>query len=135
MHIDLAIELLKAILSTRESYHFRQQANRTGESRKTLVSFLSKLYLPETEDVEDWKTKSLIILINAIKNVSIGKTKTVAKNQKRPFAEAASRNALLRFETSVSKRYSSQLEGFDEDTFRGDGREQVTELFGFVDDV
>lgn len=57
--------------------------------------------------------------------------------QKRPLADASSRNALARFDTAIQKKYPEILNGFNEDTFRGVGeeREDVRELFGFIDDV
>jgi hypothetical protein len=33
------------------------------------------------------------------------------------------------------KRYPGELEGFNEDVWRADEREEVRELFGFIDDV
>lgn len=56
-------------------------------------------------------------------------------DQKRPFGDAASRNGLKRFGTAFQKKYFEQLEGFDEDTFRGEEREEVAALFAFIDDV
>lgn len=58
-----------------------------------------------------------------------------ADNQKRPVADAASRNAIVRFEGAIQKRFRDQLEGYDQDTFRGDENEEVVGLFGFIDDV
>jgi hypothetical protein len=40
-----------------------------------------------------------------------------------------------RFELAVQKRFPDQLEGYNQDTFRGEELEEVVELFGFIDDV
>ena len=56
-------------------------------------------------------------------------------HQKRPFADAASRNALNRFDTSLLKKYPTELEGFDEDIFRGENNDEVKALFDFIDDM
>jgi len=50
-------------------------------------------------------------------------------------ADAASRNSIVRFEGAVQKRFPDQLEGYDQDKFRGEENEAVIELFGFIDDV
>lgn len=91
--------------------------------RKTLVGFLGKLNLPESFETDAWKTKAAFQLIGAVK-------------QKRPLPDTMSRNALSRFEASLVKRYP-ELEGYDEEVFRGEGaeHEETQELFGFIDDV
>ncbi|WWD20683.1 hypothetical protein CI109_105159 [Kwoniella shandongensis] len=113
VHLDLSEIVLRSLLT-----------ETSKESRKALVSFLSKLYLPEAEEAETYKVKSLIALINAIRS-------------KRPFGDAASRNALTKFESVLLKKWPAELEGFDEDAFRSEGAErtEVEELFGFIDDV
>jgi condensin complex subunit 3 len=58
-----------------------------------------------------------------------------ADDQKRPVADAASRNAIVRFEGAIQKRFPDQLEGYNQDTFRAQENEEVVELFGFIDDV
>lgn len=55
--------------------------------------------------------------------------------QKCPLAEASSRNALGRFDGVIQKKFPDILDGYSEDTFRAEEREEVTELFGFIDDV
>ncbi|KAK8850500.1 hypothetical protein IAR55_004418 [Kwoniella newhampshirensis] len=113
VHFDLASVVLKAVLT-----------ETSKESRKALISFLSKLNLPEAEEVDSYKVKSLIALVAAIRS-------------KRPFHDAASRNALTKFESVLLKKWPGELEGFDEDAFRTEGgeRREVEELFGFIDDV
>ena len=55
--------------------------------------------------------------------------------QKCPFADAASRNSLTRFDLGLLKKYKSELDGFDMAAFRSDEKETVKELFGFIDDM
>lgn len=111
---------------------WEQLTNGIGESRKALVSLLSKLTLPDAENdsieatTQNWKLKSLMSLVAAIRS-------------KRPFSDASSRNALNKFDSALLKRWPDELEGFDEDAFRGEaeaeGGQEVQELFGFIDDV
>ncbi|WVR08557.1 hypothetical protein IAU60_005612 [Kwoniella sp. DSM 27419] len=115
VHLDLATEMLRSILS-----------ETSKDMRKALVSFLSKLNLPDSEDssVVPYKLKSLLVLTSAVRS-------------KRPFGDTASKNALVKFDATLMKRWPELLEGFDEDAFRAEGAEQaeVEELFDFVDDV
>ncbi|WVQ95614.1 hypothetical protein IAU59_002712 [Kwoniella sp. CBS 9459] len=115
VHLDLAIEILKSILTETSS-----------QMRKALASFLSKLNLPEPEDntVELYKLRSLLTLTAAIRS-------------KRPFGDSTSKNALLKLDGVLLKRWPDQLEGFDEDAFRAEGEENkaVEELFGLIDDT
>lgn len=95
----------------------------TDDVRKALAGFLSKLNLPESDQADVWKTKAIHQLILSLK-------------EKRPVSDAASRNAIIRFEASLIKRYP-ELEAYDEDAFRAEGEdhEETSELFGFIDDV
>ncbi|OCF43623.1 condensin complex subunit 3 [Kwoniella heveanensis CBS 569] len=115
VHLDLAIEVLKAILTETSS-----------PMRKALASFLSKLNLPEPEDnaAETYKLKSLLAL-------------TAAVRAKRPFGDSMSKNALVKLDGVLLKKWPEQLEGFDEDAFRAEGEENkaVEELFGLIDDT
>ena len=58
-------------------------------------------------------------------------------DQKRPFSDLASKNAVNRFDTALTKRYPELLQDFDDDAFRGEGESipEIAELFGFIDDV
>jgi hypothetical protein len=91
--------------------------------RKTLVGFLSKLNLPDNSEAYTWHTKAAYQLIASLK-------------EKRPFSDAAPRNALVRFEAVLVKAFP-ELKGYDEETFRAEGAEEerTAELFGFIDDV
>lgn len=41
-----------------------------GEMRKALLSFLSKLNLPEPEDIEPWKAQLVVYLVSNVRSVS-----------------------------------------------------------------
>ncbi|WVW80873.1 hypothetical protein I302_102863 [Kwoniella bestiolae CBS 10118] len=114
IHLDLAEQIFRSLLT-----------ETSKDMRKALVSFLSKLNLPEADDssVQSWRLKSLMALIQAIR-------------AKRPFGDASSKNALAKFEGVLLKRYT-ELEEYDEDAFRGEGgeNERIEELWGFIDDV
>jgi hypothetical protein len=43
------------------------------DSRKTLVSFLGKLNLPESEETEAWKIQAVAVLVASIRSVSFGR--------------------------------------------------------------
>jgi hypothetical protein len=49
--------------------------------------------------------------------------------------DAASKNALNKFDGVLLKKYPAELEGFNEDLWRSEEREEVRELYGFIDDV
>lgn len=78
LHLDLGIQVLKALLtetsSTSSLYintnHSFPADRSVEEVRKALASFLSKLNLPEPEDVEAWQVKSLQQLVLSIPTVS-----------------------------------------------------------------
>ena len=50
-------------------------------------------------------------------------------------ADASSRNAIVRFEGVVQKRFPEILEGYNQDKFRSEENEEVVDLFGYIDDV
>lgn len=59
VHLDLALELLKALLT-----------ETSRDVRKTIATFFSKLNLPDSADVDTWKTKAVYQLLLSIKEVS-----------------------------------------------------------------
>jgi hypothetical protein len=59
MHLDLAIVLLKLLLTETER-----------DIRKAAVGYFSKLSLPEDGQADAWKTKAALTLFNAVKDVS-----------------------------------------------------------------
>jgi condensin complex subunit 3 len=50
-------------------------------------------------------------------------------------ADASSRNAIVRFEGAIQKRYPDIIESYNQETFRAEEREEVSDLFGFIDDM
>ncbi|KZT61424.1 hypothetical protein CALCODRAFT_506217 [Calocera cornea HHB12733] len=104
IHIDVAIELLKYLLNATDK-----------DERKTICQLLSKLHLPEHAD--DDKVKSLGLLIWGFKT-------------RRPVKDTASRNALVRFQSAINKKYSEQLAGMDEAAYR-----ELKSLKELFDDV
>lgn len=50
-------------------------------------------------------------------------------------SETASRNALVKFDAVLLKRYPEQLEGFADETFGEDEREAVQAVVALVDSV
>ncbi|OCF54753.1 condensin complex subunit 3 [Kwoniella mangroviensis CBS 10435] len=114
IHLDLAEQILESLLT-----------ETSKEMRKALLSFLSKLNLPESDDdtVESWRLKSQLAFIHAIR-------------AKRPFGDALSKNALVRYEGVLLKRYP-ELEEYSEDGFRNEAseNEKIEEIWGFIDDV
>ncbi|KAK4686707.1 condensin complex subunit 3, partial [Tremellales sp. Uapishka_1] len=111
VHLDLAAEVLKVILE-----------ETSKETRKTVVALLGKLNLPELDETEDWKVYSVILLIAAIQD-------------KRPLADATSKNALSKFQAGINKKYATIVESFDEEAFRADERAEIQELCEIVDEV
>lgn len=107
--------------------------------RKALVSFLGKLNLPESEDVQDWTIKATSYLIDSIRSVSPLMSSIpilpAEYGQKCPLSDAVSRNALNKFDAVVLKKYAGVLEGFDHEAFRDDEREEVQHLIAYVDDM
>lgn len=60
LHLDLAIELLKLLLTEKER-----------DVRKTITGFFAKLSLPEDGQADTWKTKAVYQLIQSVKEVSL----------------------------------------------------------------
>ncbi len=106
------------------------------EDKRVLTQMLSKLYLPET--VDDDKVRTLKLLIYSVQTVrvsSITKSKVIywSTNQRRPLRDAIGNNALRKFDTSVSKKFEKQLEGFSEEEYRK--LAELKDLFEFLDDM
>lgn len=84
-----------------------------------------------------------MLLLSNIRSVSVGPRFSARhltglpahSMQKRPLADAASRNALNRFDAAMLKKYPTELEGFDEEAFAAEEREEIKELVAFVDAV
>ena len=54
-------------------------------------------------------------------------------DQKRPLSETSSRNALVKFDALLLKRFPEQLDGFDEGNFAEHEREDVKEIVELVE--
>lgn len=76
VHLDLAVEVLKGMLSEQRTLSYNNYAPSgelklvLGDVRKALVTFLSKLNLPDGEETKGWKIKSVMFLVTAARNVS-----------------------------------------------------------------
>jgi hypothetical protein len=105
--------------------------------RKTITALLSKLYLPD--QVETPRLQAMVVLIRNIASVCVYQRKNDCTcwhntifSQRRPLADAASRNALSRFEKSLTKHYPEQLEeAIDEDALRQ--IEALESVWGVID--
>jgi condensin complex subunit 3 len=54
-------------------------------------------------------------------------------HQRRPLRDAVSKNALIKFEATLGKKFAAQLEGFSEEEYRK--LEELQDLFKFLDDM
>lgn len=107
IQVDIACDIIKSAI------HITDR-----ETKKVFLSLLSKLHMPD--EIETVKLYSLTLLVRAI-------------IEKRPPADAASRNALTKFSASLTKKYPEQMEGFSEDALRGEVEYQ--EELDFIDDI
>ncbi|KAI0363430.1 ARM repeat-containing protein [Pilatotrama ljubarskyi] len=108
IHLDLATDIVKALFSV----------DYDKEDKKALCQMLGKLYLPD--EVDDDKVRILKLLLSNLRS-------------RRPPRDTAAKNALLKFDAALSKKYERQLENFSEDEFRK--LEELRELFEFLDDI
>ncbi|KAI0777818.1 nuclear condensing complex subunit [Trametes elegans] len=126
IHLDFAIDIVKALFSADyDSENFlagvvatRSQAISAEDDKKALCQMFSKLYLPEEAD--DDKVRLLKLLLTNLRT-------------RRPPRDTAAKNALIKFDAALSKKYEKQLENFSEDEFRK--LEELRELFDFLDDI
>ncbi|TBU47907.1 nuclear condensing complex subunit [Dichomitus squalens] len=108
IHLDLAHDILKALFSIKYS----------KEDKKALYQVLGKLYLPDEVDAD--KVRILKLLVDNLRT-------------RRPPRDTAGKNALIKFDSALAKRYEKQLENFSEDEFRK--LEELKDLFEFLDDI
>lgn len=98
---------------------------------------LGKLYLPD--EVDDDKVRVLKLLLTNLRSVrsrrkeACGSFVMLMVIQRRPPRDTAAKNALVKFDAALSKKYERQLENFSEDEFRK--LEELRELFDFLDDI
>ncbi|KAJ9118074.1 hypothetical protein QFC24_006346 [Naganishia onofrii] len=107
VHLDLAIEVARA------AYRHEDK-----DYRKLLVSMLGKLRLPDTPH-KNHKVQELAITLRYLVS-------------RHPMGDAASRNALTRFDNNLRKKYSEILADLDEEELRIN--EQLKPLWDFIDD-
>ncbi|RDX45406.1 hypothetical protein OH76DRAFT_1420865 [Lentinus brumalis] len=108
MHINLAHDILKALFS----------ADYDKEERKVLIQMLGKLTLPE--EVDDDKVRVLKLLVTNLRT-------------RRPPRDTTAKNALAKFDATITKKYEKQLENFSDEELRK--LEELKELFEFLDDI
>ncbi|KAG2136706.1 nuclear condensing complex subunit [Suillus clintonianus] len=108
IHIDLASDIARALFDDRM----------IKEDKKVLYQVLGRLYLPDK--VDDDKIRTLKLLLHNL-------------NSRRPIRDTAAKNALAKFDAAISKRYSEQLESFNEEDYRQ--LEYLKDLFEFLDDI
>ncbi|EJU03066.1 ARM repeat-containing protein [Dacryopinax primogenitus] len=104
VHVDVAIDLLKYLLDASDK-----------DERKAICQLLNKLHFPE--QVDDDKIRSIGLLIWGVKT-------------RRPLKDTTSRNAFVRFQNAMNKKYSEQLTGMDEAAYR-----ELASLKELFDDV
>ncbi|KAI0366103.1 hypothetical protein BV20DRAFT_692146 [Pilatotrama ljubarskyi] len=108
IHLDLATDIVKALFSV----------DYDKEDKKALCQMLGTLYLPD--EVDDDKVLILKLLLSNLRS-------------RRPPRDTAAKNALLKFDAALSKKYERQLENFSENEFRK--LQELRELFEFLDDI
>ncbi|CAL1698734.1 unnamed protein product [Somion occarium] len=108
IHIDLATDIVKELFDD----------DMRKDDRKALCLLLGKLYIPDT--IDDDKIRTLKLLMHNIR-------------ARRPLRDLASKNAFVKFETAISKKFEKQLEDFNEEEYRK--LEHLQELFEFLDDI
>ncbi|KAI5479984.1 condensin complex subunit 3 [Pseudohyphozyma bogoriensis] len=92
IHFDLAVQMVKLLFTQEQK-----------DERKLLCQLLPKLYIPD--EIDELKIKSLLTLIASLK-------------LNRPLADTVSKNALVRFETSLTKAFGEKLDALTEDQIK-----------------
>ncbi|KAF8548047.1 hypothetical protein OG21DRAFT_1489698 [Imleria badia] len=108
VHLDLAEDILKALFN----------GDMPKDDKKVLCQILERVYLPET--VDDDKIRTLKLLVHNVFT-------------RRPIRDVSARNALTKFDASISKKYADKLVGFSEEEYRR--LEHLEALFAFLDDI
>ena len=95
------------------------------------------LHLPET--VDDDKIRTLRLLVHNIFTVS-SRSRFLDPSlipmfarQRRPIRDISARNALTKFDATISKKYADKLSNFSEEEYRQ--LEQLEALFTFLHDI
>ncbi|KAG9310046.1 hypothetical protein JVU11DRAFT_10089 [Chiua virens] len=108
VHLDFAEDILRAL--------FKDDLEK--EDRKVLCQVFGRLHLPETVDDDKIRTAKLLVY-----NVFT----------RRPIRDVSARNALSKFDATISKKYAEKLADFSEEEYRR--LKQLDELFKFLDDI
>jgi condensin complex subunit 3 len=143
VHLELAEDILKALfnddMESASCLVWCGDVTYDGdveEDKKVLCQVLGRLHLPET--VDDDKIRTLKLLVHNVFTVlflSCARfpTDPVPRVQRRPIRDVSARNALSKFDTTISKKYADKLAGFSEEDYRR--LEQLDALFRFLDDI
>ncbi|KAH8914244.1 hypothetical protein BT69DRAFT_1233008 [Atractiella rhizophila] len=89
VHYDLCLDIIKQIYKESKK-----------EQRKLFCQLLSRLWLPD--QLDEWKAKGMAIWISDLKD-------------RRPLADAVSKNAINKFEKNLKDKYPKELAGLDDD--------------------
>ncbi|KAF8547377.1 hypothetical protein OG21DRAFT_1479489 [Imleria badia] len=89
-HLDLAEDILKALFND----------DMPKDDKKVLRQVLGRVYLSET--VDDDKIRTLTLLVHNVFT-------------RRPIRDVSARNALTKFNASISRKYADKLTGFSEE--------------------
>ncbi|KAJ7746625.1 nuclear condensing complex subunit [Mycena metata] len=108
IQFEMANDVLRALLTGKMQ----------KDEKKVLCQMLGKLHIPDEVDVD--KVRTLKLLIDYVAS-------------HRPLEDATSKNALKRFEQSITKKFEKELEGFSEAEYRQ--LEKLKDLFDFLDDI
>lgn len=105
--------LVAKILRPNANHHIS-----TEDDKKALCQLLGKLYIPEAMD--DDKLRTLKLLMHNLL-------------RRRPLRDNVAKNAFVKFDNTISKKFEKQLEGFSEEEYRQ--LESLHELFEWLDDI
>ncbi|EGO03950.1 hypothetical protein SERLA73DRAFT_165497 [Serpula lacrymans var. lacrymans S7.3] len=108
IHFDMASDIVKAL--------FRDDVPK--EDKKVMCQLLGRLYIPDT--VDDDKIRTLKLLLSSL-------------SSRRPLRDTVAKNAFMKFDNAISKKFAKQLEDFNEAEYRQ--LENLKELFEFLDDI
>ena len=144
VHLDLAEDILKALFKDDMESALRRVScsdfNDHGdieEDKKVLCQVLGRLHLPET--VDDDKIRTLKLLVHNVFTVCSRSRFVdpslivIPARKRRPVRDISARNALAKFDTTISKKYAEKLSNFSEEEYRQ--VEQLEALFKFLDDI